>query len=63
MDDTYIVVKMIEGWVVSRPDEHFFADMKFASEEETRLTLSAMGYEYVSGNGIAAAQIWKNASR
>jgi len=40
--DTYLAVDTIEGWVVSRPGEYFWADMKFASEEEMRLTANGL---------------------
>jgi len=63
MEDTYLAVDTIEGWVVSRPGEYFWADMKFASEEEMRLTLTAMGYEHVSGDGLMEDQEWKKTSR
>lgn len=62
--DAYLAAGTAEGWVVSRPGEYFWAEMKFASEEEMRLTLTALGYERVSGDGLAEDREWtKKASR
>lgn len=66
MTDRYLAVKTPYGWAAytdvtpglpKDPD-----DMEFGSEEEMKLSMAALGYEFVSGDGVKFAQVWRRDS-
>ena len=65
MTDRYLAVKMPYGRVAytdspGLPGDPY--DMEFDSEEEMKLSMAALGYEFVSGDGITVEQVWRRDS-